>query len=98
MIHNDEDDAVPWYQGIEYYLALRRLGKEVYMFSYNGEKHGLRKRINQKEARHSTIVSQWNDNRTILRNHHTPGKRCGGIATHQNLQVFSYQNASYGQP
>jgi dipeptidyl aminopeptidase/acylaminoacyl peptidase len=49
MIHNDEDDAVPWYQGIEYYLALRRLGKEVYMFNYNGEKHGLRKRINQKD-------------------------------------------------
>lgn len=49
MIHNDEDDAVPWYQGIEYFLALRRLGKEVYMFSYNGEKHGLRKRINQRD-------------------------------------------------
>ena len=52
MIHNDEDDAVPWYQGIEYFLALRRLGKEVYMFSYNGEKHGLRKRINQKDYTH----------------------------------------------
>ena len=49
MIHNDEDDAVPWYQGIEFYLALRRLGKEAYLFSYNGEKHGLRKRINQKD-------------------------------------------------
>ncbi len=49
MIHNDEDDAVPWYQGIEYYLALRRLNKEVYMFTYNGERHGLRKRINQKD-------------------------------------------------
>ncbi len=49
MIHNDEDDAVPWYQGIEYYLALRRLGREVYMFSYNSEKHGLRKRINQRD-------------------------------------------------
>jgi dipeptidyl aminopeptidase/acylaminoacyl peptidase len=49
MIHNDDDDAVPWYQGIEYFLALRRLGKEAYMFSYNGEKHGLRKRINQKD-------------------------------------------------
>ena len=31
MIHNDQDDAVPWYQGIEYFLALRRLGKEVYL-------------------------------------------------------------------
>jgi len=49
MIHNDEDDAVPWYQGIEFFLALRRLGKEAYLFTYNGEKHGLRKRINQKD-------------------------------------------------
>ncbi|HSB08954.1 MAG TPA: prolyl oligopeptidase family serine peptidase, partial [Blastocatellia bacterium] len=49
MIHNDADDAVPWYQGIEYYLALRRLGKEVYMFTYNGEPHGLRKRQDQKD-------------------------------------------------
>jgi dipeptidyl aminopeptidase/acylaminoacyl peptidase len=49
MLHNDYDDAVPWYQGIEYYLALRRLGKEVYLFNYNGEYHGLRKRQNQKD-------------------------------------------------
>ena len=48
MIHNDEDEAVPWYQGIEYMMALRRLGKEAYMFNYNGEAHGLRKRVNQK--------------------------------------------------
>jgi dipeptidyl aminopeptidase/acylaminoacyl peptidase len=49
LLHNDGDDAVPWYQGIEYYLALRRLGKEVYLFVYNGEPHGLRKRPNQKD-------------------------------------------------
>ncbi len=49
MIHNDADDAVPWYQGIEYYLALRRLGKEVYMFTYNGEPHNLRRRADQKD-------------------------------------------------
>ncbi len=47
-IHNDEDDAVPWYQGIEFISAMRRLGKEAYMFVYNGEKHGLRERENQK--------------------------------------------------
>jgi hypothetical protein len=33
MIANDEDDAVPWQQGIEFFLALRRLDKEAYMFS-----------------------------------------------------------------
>ena len=49
MLHNDNDDAVPWYQGIELYLALRRNGKEAYMFSYNGEFHGLRRRQNQKD-------------------------------------------------
>ncbi len=49
MIHNDADDAVPWYQGIEYYLALRRLGKQVYMFTYNGEPHNLRRRADQKD-------------------------------------------------
>ncbi len=49
MIANDNDDAVPWYQGIEFYLALRRLDKEVYFFNYNGEFHGLRKRQNQKD-------------------------------------------------
>jgi dipeptidyl aminopeptidase/acylaminoacyl peptidase len=49
MLHNDQDDAVPWYQGIEYFLALRRLGKEVYLFNYNGEPHGLRKRANQRD-------------------------------------------------
>jgi dipeptidyl aminopeptidase/acylaminoacyl peptidase len=48
-IHNDGDTAVPWYQGIEFYLGLRRLGKEVYMFSYNGEPHGLTRRPNQKD-------------------------------------------------
>jgi dipeptidyl aminopeptidase/acylaminoacyl peptidase len=47
-IHNDEDDAVPWYQGIEWITALRRLGKEGYMFNYNGERHGLRNRENMK--------------------------------------------------
>ena len=47
--YRDEDEAVPWYQGIEYIMALRRLGKEAYMFNYNGEAHGLRKRVNQKD-------------------------------------------------
>jgi hypothetical protein len=49
LLHNDNDDAVPWYQGIELYLALRRNAKEAYLFSYNGEFHGLRRRHNQKD-------------------------------------------------
>ena len=49
MLHNDQDDAVPWYQGIEMFMAMRRLGKEVYLFNYNGEPHGLRKKQNQQD-------------------------------------------------
>ena len=49
ILHNDEDGAVPWYQGIELFVALRRLGKPAWMLNYNGEAHGLRKRHNQKD-------------------------------------------------
>ncbi|MFC1544512.1 alpha/beta hydrolase family protein, partial [Gemmatimonadota bacterium] len=49
ILHNDQDDAVPWYQGIEFIMALRRLGKPAWMFNYNGEPHGLRQRVNQKD-------------------------------------------------
>ena len=49
MMHNDKDGAVPWYQGIEFFVALRRLGKPVWMLNYNGEAHGLRKYINKKD-------------------------------------------------
>lgn len=41
IMANDNDGAVPWYQGIELFTAMRRLGKKVWMFDYNGEGHGL---------------------------------------------------------
>ena len=43
ILHNDEDGAVPWYQGIEFFCALRRLGREAYMFNYVGDAHGIRR-------------------------------------------------------
>jgi dipeptidyl aminopeptidase/acylaminoacyl peptidase len=49
ILHNDADDAVPWYQGIEFFLALRRLDKPAWMYSYNGEPHHLRRRANQRD-------------------------------------------------
>jgi dipeptidyl aminopeptidase/acylaminoacyl peptidase len=49
MMHNDADGAVPWYQGIEYFSALRRLGKKVWLMQYNGEDHGLGERRNRKD-------------------------------------------------
>ncbi len=49
MMHNDADGAVPWYQGIELFSALRRLGKKVWLIQYNGEDHGLLERRNRKD-------------------------------------------------
>jgi len=49
MLHNDDDSAVPWYQGIEFFVALRRLGKPVWLLNYNGEPHGLTKYQNRKD-------------------------------------------------
>jgi dipeptidyl aminopeptidase/acylaminoacyl peptidase len=49
ILHDDADDAVPWYQGIELFMALRRNGKEAYLMNYNGELHGLRRRPDQMD-------------------------------------------------
>lgn len=49
IMHNDADGAVPWYQGIEMFMALRRLQKPVWMLQYNGEAHNLRERRNRKD-------------------------------------------------
>ncbi|MEJ2502712.1 MAG: prolyl oligopeptidase family serine peptidase, partial [Gemmatimonadota bacterium] len=39
IMHNDEDGAVPWYQGIELFVGLRRLDKPAWMIVYNEEPH-----------------------------------------------------------
>ena len=47
IMFGDQDEAVPWYQGIELYLALRRLGKESVFLQYRGEKHHLQTYANK---------------------------------------------------
>ncbi|MFL5808664.1 MAG: alpha/beta hydrolase family protein, partial [Flavisolibacter sp.] len=49
IMSNDADGAVPWYQGIELFTAMRRLHKKVWMLSYNGEAHNLVERRNRKD-------------------------------------------------
>jgi len=59
IMHNDRDGAVPWYQGIEYFTALRRLGKPVWMLQYNDESHVLSQRKNRIDL--SIRLSQFFD-------------------------------------
>ncbi len=49
IMANDADGAVPWYQGIELFTGMRRLGKKVWMLTYNGEAHNLVERRNRKD-------------------------------------------------
>lgn len=39
IMHNDNDGHVPWYQGIEFFVALKRLQKPVWLLNYPGEVH-----------------------------------------------------------
>ena len=43
IMHNDKDGAVPWYQGIELYNGMRRLGKPCWLLNYNEDDHNLTK-------------------------------------------------------
>lgn len=59
IMHNDEDGSVPWYQGIEMFMALKRLNKPAWLLQYNGEDHNLRLRKNRKDL--SIRLSQFFD-------------------------------------
>jgi len=47
IMFGDNDGAVPWYQGIELYLAMRRLGKDCIFLQYRGEPHHPQKYPNK---------------------------------------------------
>ncbi|OHU86242.1 MULTISPECIES: S9 family peptidase [Pseudoalteromonas] len=47
IMFGDEDGAVPWQEGIQYYLALRRYNKDAIFLQYEGEPHHLKQFPNQ---------------------------------------------------
>jgi dipeptidyl aminopeptidase/acylaminoacyl peptidase len=59
IMHNDADGSVPWYQGIEMFMALKRLNKPAWLLQYNGEDHNLVQRKNAKDL--SIRLSQFFD-------------------------------------
>ncbi len=82
ILHNDKDGAVPWSQGLEFFMALRRLQKEAYLFNYNGEAHGLRKKATQRD---------WARRMQEFFDHHLLGKRAPkwmqeGVPYRQRMQ------------
>ncbi len=57
MIFGTNDGAVEYNQGVEFYNAARRLGKQMVMLSYDGENHGLAKEPNQRD--YQNRIMQW---------------------------------------
>ena len=49
IMANDNDGAVPWYQGIELFTGMKRLGKPCWMLNYNGDEHNLMKEANRMD-------------------------------------------------
>jgi len=49
IMSNDNDGAVPYYQGLELITAMRRLGKPAWLLNYNGDEHNLTKLPNRHD-------------------------------------------------
>lgn len=82
ILQNDADGAVPWYQGIELYMALRRLNKPVWMLNYNGEPHWPVKRENRMDFQ--IRMKQYFD--TFLKGAPTPDWMKAGVpAIHKGI-------------
>jgi dipeptidyl aminopeptidase/acylaminoacyl peptidase len=93
ILQNDADDAVPWYQGIEFFLSMRRLGKEAYMFNYNGEPHHLNRRPNQKD--YTLRMQEFFD--YYLKDAAKPAWMEKGIPYIEREQEKEKHNAVYGE-
>ncbi|MFV0345724.1 MAG: alpha/beta hydrolase family protein [Bacteroidales bacterium] len=87
IMHNDNDGAVPWYQGIEYFMALKRNQTPAWMLVYNGEAHNLLKRKNRKDL--SIRLSQFFD--YYLKNAPAPKWMTEGIPAIEKGKTLKYE-------
>ncbi len=87
IMHNDEDGAVPWYQGIEYFMSLRRLGKPVWMLQYNKEAHNLNQRRNAKDL--SVRLQQFFDH--YLKGAPAPRWMTRGVPATEKGKTWGYE-------
>ena len=89
IMHNDADGAVPWYQGIEFFMSLRRLGKPAWLLEYNDEEHNLVERRNCKDL--SIRLQQFFDH--YLMGAPEPVWMKSGIPYARKGNYFGYENA-----
>lgn len=87
MMHNDADGAVPYYQGIEMFMGMRRLGKPVWLLVYNDEAHNLRKVKNRQDL--SVRMMQFFDH--YLKGKPAPRWMTEGVPAVQKGKDFGYE-------
>ena len=87
IMHNDADGAVPWYQGIELFMGLRRLGKPAWLLEYNDEAHNLKQRRNRKDL--SIRLQQFFD--YYLKGEPEPAWMRDGVPTAKKGYYFGYE-------
>ena len=87
IMHNDQDGAVPWYQGIELFMGLRRLGKAAWLLQYNDEDHNLVERRNCKDL--SIRLQQFFDH--YLKGEPAPAWMKNGVPTARKGQYFGFE-------
>ncbi|MFM7596098.1 MAG: alpha/beta hydrolase family protein [Flavobacteriales bacterium] len=86
VMANDKDGAVPWYQGIELYTGLRRLGKPCWMLNYNDDDHNLTRLPNKMDL--SIRMRQFFD--FYLNNGEQPLWMKEGIEAREKGKEFKY--------
>ncbi|EPR66958.1 S9 family peptidase [Cyclobacterium qasimii] len=87
IMHNDKDGAVPWYQGIEFFMALKRNDVPSWLLVYNGEDHNLKERKNKKDL--SIRLSQFFDH--YLKGEKAPLWMTEGIPAIEKGKTLKYE-------
>lgn len=88
IMHNDNDGAVPWTQGIELFTAMRRLNKPVWMLTYNNEEHNLKPESWANRMDLTIRMQQFFDH--YLKNDKMPSWMQFGIPTLQKGKELGY--------
>ena len=89
IMHNDNDGAVPWYQGIEFFMGLRRLNKKAWMLQYNNEEHNLNERRNMNDL--TIRLQQFFDH--YLKDEPIPAWMKSGIPATRKGLYFGFEKA-----
>ena len=89
IMSNDNDGAVPWYQGIEFFMSLRRFNKPAWLLQYNNEAHNLVERRNSKDL--SRRLQQFFDH--YLKGEPMPAWMKNGVPYSRKGEYFGFEPA-----